>query len=461
MKNTQHSSFLKLFMRGEAISAFWNFTTKGVGLFNTFLIISSLSLYEYGVFQLLLSIAGISSDTLSIGGGIFSNEMSHKIAEKKEDEAKKIFFEYSVVRILIAVILWAVVYFGATILFEAYTIEFIKDLRIISFLFITEALFLIIKTLSVVKLEFALNGIRTTISRVIQSCILIYFFIQGNLGLKQLIWSIVIASVLSLILILPMFYKIYRQWRSVKTNEKSLLWNIITLYGGWDIVRQLGNRITFRIKPWLIKLFVSTEAVAIYSIAEMMVSTLQDILPSKTLQSLVPLWIQDKKISAKMFSYGIKYFVIAGIVLVLGALIFVPPIVHIFFEKYEASLSLFYFMLLNLPIFAAGIIIGNYIIAFRKQKFLFVHNTFRNVLAFVIIFSTLPFIGLWGLAIEFVVVPFVMVLFSYYYSKKRNPGFYFNKDIIFSFREEDKEILRKIIAILHGWFRKGIERITS
>lgn len=454
MESHKNTSFMAHFLKGEAVSAFWGFSTKGVGLLNTFLTITSLTLYQYGVFQLLLSVAGLSSDFLNIGGGVVSNEISRAVGEKREADAKRIFIEYTIVRIIIAIALWAGVFFGAEIFFKSYSQDFIHDTRIISFLFITEAIFMIIKTLCLVKLKFGIVGARSTINKLVQFGILVYFFAQGNLGLQALIWSVIIASAVSVVAVLIPFLKVYFDWKNVAVPAQGLLWGIFKVYGKWDITRQIGNRITSRIKPWLIKIFIGTEAVAVFSIAEMIVSTLQDVLPSKTLQSLVPLWIKDKELSVKMFSYGVKYFVLLGAILGVCALIVVPPVVHTFFSKYNNSLPLFYFMIFNLPIFAAGILIGNYIIAFRKQKFLLFHQMLRNVLTLLIILCTLPFIGLWGLALEYVFVPLIMAFITYIYTKRRSPGFHFDTDIIFAYKEEDNIILAKAFSIVKSWPQK-------
>ena len=170
------------------------------------------------------------------------------------------------------------------------------------------------------------------------------------------------------------------------------------------------------------------------------------------MQSLVPLWIKDKHLSVKMFSYGIKYFVLGSILVVISAIVVVPPVVYTFFSKYAQSIPLFYFMLLNLPIFASGIIIGNYLIALRKQKYLFFLHLLRNSLTLGLIVSTLPIIGLWGLSLEFVLVPLIMVIANYIYTKNQDKGFHFDFKIIFGFKEEDKMILRKGISIVRGWF---------
>lgn len=456
--NTQKKpSFMAIFLKGEAISTFWNLVTKAIGLLNTFLTITSLTLYQYGVFQLLLSFSGVPSDILNLGSAIISNEMSRAIAENRLGDAKRIFLEYSLVRIIITFVAWAIIFFGSVYIFRSYDLDFVKDMRMISFVILSEGLFVLIRLLCLVRLKFSVVAQRYTINKAIQSAVLIYYFLQGNLGLKQLILSIIIASSLSVLAVSYQFFKVYFKWNHIAITPNVLLWNIFITYGTWDTLRQFINKITFRVKPWLVKFFISTEAVAIYSIAETIVTTIQDLIPSNTMQSLVPLWIKDKHLSVKMFSYGIKYFVLGSIFVVISAFVAVPPVIYNFFPKYAQSIPLFYFMLLNLPIFAAGIIIGNYLIAFRKQKYLFFLHLLRNSLALGIIISTLPFIGLWGLALEFVLIPLIMVIVNYIYTKNQDKGFHFDFKIIFGFKEEDKMILRKGISIVRGWFvRYGI-----
>lgn len=456
VKVHKSGSFMSIFLKGEAISAFWNFITKGIGLLNTFLTITSLTLYQYGVFQLLLSFSGIPSDFLNLGSAVISNEISRAIADNRMADAKRIFIEYSLVRFIISVLVWIVMFFGATYFFQKYNIDFIKDMRLISVLILTEGIFSIIRSLCLIRLEFGIVALRYTINKAVQSVVLIFFFLQGNLGLKQLIWSIIIASTLSVLAISFKFLRVYLRWSDVKPSKKIMVWNIFLTYGTWDIVRQFANKVTFRVKPWLIKHFISTEAVAIFSIAETIVTTLQDILPSNTLQSLVPLWIKDKALSVKMFSYGVKYFVLVGIIVATFGLIVVPPVVNFFFTKYTESLPLFYIMSINLPIFAAGILIGNYLIAHRQQKYIFFLHLFRNILTLSIITLTLPIIGLWGLSIEFVTVPLIMVIITYLYTKNQEKGFHFDFKIIFGFKEEDKDILRKGMSIIRGWFSRFI-----
>ena len=456
--NTQKKpSFMAIFLKGEAISTFWNLVTKAIGLLNTFLTITSLTLYQYGVFQLLLSFSGVPSDILNLGSAIISNEMSRAIADNRLGDAKRIFLEYSLVRIVITFIAWAIIFFGSVYIFSSYDLDFVKDMRMISFVILSEGLFVLIRLLCLVRLKFSVVAQRYTINKAIQSVVLIYYFLQGNLGLKQLILSIIIASSLSVLAVSYQFFKVYFKWNHIAITPNVLLWNIFITYGTWDTLRQFINKITFRVKPWLVKFFISTEAVAIYSIAETIVTTIQDLIPSNTMQSLVPLWIKDKHLSVKMFSYGIKYFVLGSILVVISALVVVPPVVYTFFSKYAQSIPLFYFMLLNLPIFAAGIIIGNYLIAFRKQKYLFFLHLLRNSLSLGLIVSTLPFIGLWGLALEFVLIPLIMVITNYIYTKNQDKGFHFDFKIIFGFKEEDRIILRKGISIVRGWFvRYGI-----
>ena len=68
-------NFLKSYLKGEASYGFWNFVTRGVGAVNTFIVISALTLYEYGSFHILLASYAGASVLLNIGSGVIRNDI--------------------------------------------------------------------------------------------------------------------------------------------------------------------------------------------------------------------------------------------------------------------------------------------------------------------------------------------------------------------------------------------------
>src|SRR3989344_2044236 len=153
-KAPEQLAFSQQYVRGEAHYGAWGLLAKGIGFANTFLTLSALSLYQYGVFQLVLSLHGAATDFTTIGDGVVNNDITHFIREGKEGRAKKLFYEYNSLRMIASVILWAAFFFGATFFAERYTFGFVAEIRTVSFLFLTEIFFNASESLLAARLKF-------------------------------------------------------------------------------------------------------------------------------------------------------------------------------------------------------------------------------------------------------------------------------------------------------------------
>src|SRR3989344_9681796 len=70
---------------------------------NTFIIIYFLTLYEYGVFKLILSLIGIfQAFVLSGLDGVIRNEIAHYLKDNEQKKAAKIFFEFVFIKGILA-----------------------------------------------------------------------------------------------------------------------------------------------------------------------------------------------------------------------------------------------------------------------------------------------------------------------------------------------------------------------
>src|SRR3989344_4433310 len=124
-KSKTHGSFIRTFLRGEISYGFWGGITTAGGLINTFLVISALTIYQYGVFQLLLSSYALLAVLIGLGGEIVRNDLLRLVGEGKEAAAKKIFLENAAFRLTAGIILWAFVFFNADLFSFRFGPEFI------------------------------------------------------------------------------------------------------------------------------------------------------------------------------------------------------------------------------------------------------------------------------------------------------------------------------------------------
>lgn len=416
-------AFSQQYVRGEAHYGSWGFVTKGIGFVNTILTLSALSLYQYGVFQLVLSLYGAANYFTTIGNGVVNNDIAHFVREEKEGHAKKLFLEYNALRLIASVILFCTFFFGATLFAGAYTLGFVSDLRLVAFLFLTEFFFSATESLLALRLKFATVASRPALAKAAQLAALLYFLSTGDLGLPEMFLSMIFGSVFSILTMIPAFLSLYRQWFGTRVTEDRLLPRIFATYGKWDLYRQLAGELTNRIQPWLIKVFISTEAVAIFAVASAFIATIKDVgFPVKTLKTLVPLHMEDEEKSRYIFVKGSRYLLAFSVLATLGAALAVPVVVYLFVPKYEVALPYFFAMLPAIPVTALGVVATTFLIALRKQRFLFWLGIEKNITILTFSLGLLPLIGLWALAIEETVTPLLAVIVVYIYMFRVRPG---------------------------------------
>jgi len=455
-------SFSQKFIRGESRYGFWSVVSKGFGFLNALITLASLTLYQYGIFQLLLSLYGAASYFTSIGNGVVDNDISHFIREKKEGHAKKLFYQYNAIRISASVILWAAFFFGASLFSEKYSIEFIREIRIISFLFLTEVFFTATESLLVTRLNFAVAASRSAVSKIAQLTVLGYFLLFGEIGLREVLISVILSSLIATVTMIPAFARLYHPWRNTQFPKEKILFSIFFTYGKWDFYRQFINQVVVRIQPWLIKIFVNTEAVAIFSISIALINTIKDFaFPVKTLKSLVPLHMNDSKKTQKIFINSLRYIFLLSIVVSILALLGIPILVSTFFSQYIPSIPYFYLMLIGVPIASMGIITGIFIVALRKQKFLFLHAALRGMITVIFYGAFLPFYGLWALALERIVTPLIMLVITFLYIISVKPGVTLHFRDIFVVGKEDTEFFKMMWKDIRVMIRNKLEYVTK
>ncbi len=437
-------SFSKKFISGEAYFGFWNVLGKGVGFINTFFIISSLSLYEYGVFQLLLAGYNIFSDLLSTGGGVVGNDIIRFIGEGKEEKAKKLFFEYNKFRIIFGILLWATFFFGAPLLSFRYGPDFLDLIRILSFLFLIEVFLSISKSLLEMRLYFKEAAGRSTIGKIIQLVILSYFFFFAHIGTREVLLSMVAALFLSTMTLLPMAREAYKPWKRIGSLERSVLYSIFRAHGKWDIFRKFLSDATNKIKPWLIKLFISTEAVAVFSVAVSIVNVFKTFLPTNTLATLVPRTLHEEARMKMIFSFGVKYLVWLGILLMIFGWIITPMAIYLLFNQYLVALPFAFILMFLLPIQSLWRMVDIYLVALREQKFFFMRTGLRSLLSLILLLILLPLFGLWGMVIYELLLPIVIAYMSYRYLIKIKPQLRFSPISLFRFTNEDRNMIKSL-----------------
>ncbi|MEQ1500480.1 MAG: oligosaccharide flippase family protein [Parcubacteria group bacterium] len=437
----KNNNFSRSYFVGELSYGFWDTFAKIIGVINTFFIISSLTRYEYGSFQLLLSSYSGLAVLLGVGGGVVANDIIRYEAEGRNADAKKLFYEIFYVKIAIGFLLLFATFCFTPFLSAKYGPDYISLIRIISFLFIHDALLGVMKVVLEMRKMFNFIASRTSVAKIAQLVILLYFYFFNHVNLRAVVISLVGSLFVTLALLVPQFLKAYSPWSIVKKSSNNFLIKIMTSHGKWGIFQQITGKITPIFEAWSIKLFINTEAVAIYSVAQTIVGTIAGFLPTKTLAVLVPLEIKNEEKLKKIYTYGMKYLVAIATLSGLVAYFTVPILIDFFFKKYIVSMPYFKVLLLTLPMLAIMSMSSIFFVAFRKQKFAFFQKVLKTVISIPLYLLLLPMLGLWGLVVHNFIITFVMVVSVYVYMKNMTPRLFVNLHDMVVFGKEDMVFL--------------------
>lgn len=456
MKDAPAYSFLRSYMRGETLTAGWRVVGNILMLLNTFLLISYLDVFKYGVYLLAIAfytlVAGFFLRPLQ---GVILNDVIRFIQEKREENAKKLFLENAIVRLSIALALIPILFWGADLAAELYDEDIAGLIRVLSPLPFIAAFYSSMRMLFQARLSFGLAAARPVVYRVFRLLLLGSFILFAVLGATEAMIAHVIASLIATIVFLPSFFKLYAPWRNIRATQKSVLWWVVRTHGKWSIVSQVFSKTLSGagIRPWLIKFFVNTEAVAIFSVAESLFGAVKEFLPVRTLNAIIPREVQNKKRLSALAVRGVKYLVLLGVLLGSAAFFGVPALVKVLFPHYEASIALFQLLLVLLPILAFRSMGTTIIGALRRQKVLFFFASTRSVVRLVLALALLPIFGIWGMVYERIIVSVLSVVAIYWWLFTRELS---NMPwrLFFSFGPEDKSFLRAVFTHFRSVFKR-------
>lgn len=394
-------SFRRSFVRGELHMGFWSFLKKGTGALDSFFVLSSLSLYQFGVYQLLLSFYAILSDFFhDVFSEVITNDITRFIGEGREDKAKRLFYDYTAFRFGMALIPWIAVLFLAPVIgrYYGYGADFISFVRLMSFLFIADAAVLIVTLVLKLRLQFAILAPRATAQKFIQFLALAFFYFFSRIGIREIFLAQIIGALGVVAIMLPALVRSIGPWRGVAPARGLLMPGIVRSHGKWALPQSFLTDFTGKIRPWLIKLFLGTEVVGLFGVANTFISAVKDLLPIRTPGLLVPRKTDDPAAMVRFYRYGTKYYVWLAFVLCVAAAGGVPLAIHLLFPKFSSALPLFYLLLVSVPLFAFTKPVSFLLVAFRRQKFLFWQSVFQSALSFILLMAFLPMVGAAGLA---------------------------------------------------------------
>lgn len=458
LTNGEISSLSVPIVKGSVILGFWNSVAQFVSIFNAFFIIYLLSVYEYGVYQLVFSVVAISRISLAEGlDSVILNDITRELGAKNRFTASRIFFEYILIRVLLGIIGWLILILFSYFAQYYFAPLIIRLFWISSFLIIFYVLQSIVFVFLKANLEFSLLGKFSVISEGIKLVLLIFcFYILNFRGIEMIIVSSLGALGLTVFFYLWSLFPAIKKWfRDFPRSENLLMKKIIKTYGKWAILTDFFANFQSSLKLWVIKWFLGTEAVAVYNVAESMVGYLSAPIPFKRALGLViPRIITNRARVSNLFVRGVKYSTIMYLIIAVLGFIFVPIVVNLFLPKYASSLPLFKIMIIVFIFSGMGLMAKTTLFSLRKQKFIFQLSVLKTILILTLNMVFLPVFGILGAAMSYVFSQFILIVIKTLKLREIYKNTPFNFRPLFIIDDYDKLFIRR-------FYRKGLNYLKN
>ena len=434
------------FLKNETTRRFYETSAMGLGLINSFFIISYLSVFHFGMYQLMLSFIAILE---SVSAGFFNDvvvvEIRRYLNTGKTAWAKRLFWEHATLKLILSALLVVVVFLGSSLISKFYGDDVSLFIRIASILLVVHTIRSVEATLLKPLMIFSYWAY-PMIMELIKLFLIIMFIVFFQLTIINIITAHVVAEISTLGIITAFsFWKNYKTiFGSISSSLGRPLFNLFKLHGKWVLVRYGFSKITKNTMPWFIKFFVNTEAVAFYSLSVNLISMIEKLMPMQGFGDVMLLKVGSKDEMAFIFKRSVKYLIWTGFIFSLAAVLIVPVVISFIFPKYNQIINIFGIMLLALPLYGVYKVLKSTLSILREYRTLAMRLA-NEVLVFPVgslIF--LPIFGLAGAGIVYVVAYIERVWFFYGQLIKKYPEFRIKITSLIRFDSLDKDLILKV-----------------
>ena len=422
----ERPSFTELYLWGASRSQFLAVLRKAVSSVGSILTLAALSVYQFGLYQLILAALTIAD---SFTGGLFddivANDLARGLAEGRLAWAKRLFHEFLLSKVAVGLIAFGVLLVSADFVARYYRADIAAYLRLVSVIIVLSELRGAEMVFFQARVSFSAFGVGV-MQEALKVCVVAAFWAFGSLGLREVLLATVFASLGVLCYTSFFFLREYRSLFGVITAERHwVLPSIVREHGRWVFSRYAFSRAVKNTDVWFVRIFLNTEAVAFYALATNLITSAQSLIPVAMLKVLLPWEVERKARFEYIYRRTVKYGIWIGTAMAVGGFIFVPSLIELFFPKYLPAMPVFRFMLLSLPLYGVYKLQKAFLIVLREQRML-AFRVFTEATVMVLILGLfLPLIGLPAAAIAYLAAYGGRVVLYAIYLRRKYPGLKF------------------------------------
>lgn len=445
MLNSNSDKTGEIVTKGVLVSGIGNTVLRFLDLGIAVILLRWLSVFDYGVYRLTISayeffagffLAGLENVVVSDTAGSI---------ESDPRKAKSLFSFYFYFLFIIGAFLWALFFWGSELI-SPWAGSGTKYLKIISLLFLLAPFETAYKLKFQIFLDFKWLSFYKVIIDIARIAIISASFFFLTFGVSEAIVSYVGAIFISMVFIF-IFYRKESLMVIPAVNEiKNAAETLFLKHGKWALASDFMNNASQNIRPFVIKAFVGTEAVALISVAQNFIANIKSLFPIREiLNPVLPRVTDNYERLSDQINKATKYSTIAYAIIGAGSAILVPIAVFLIFPKYLVSLP-FFWAILVVSMLTSGFrsVALPVFYALKAQQTLFMVTTVRLfcLVVFSIIFTY--FFGIWGVVIDLWLNSIIIVQAYAVALHKILPQWQFSWRAMFLFDDYDKIIISGI-----------------
>ena len=442
------ASTLRVVGTGVAWNTVATIAVKVLALVNVFIILRHLSVYDYGLVQLVLTVVSTIGGFLLPGlGSVLISDLARERGEGKLGHVATIARQYALLQVVLGVLAFLVLFLGSALLatyLNQPTIGFY--LQIASFSYLAGVLRGLLTVLATVELRFAFQNVLFVLDEGFKLVFLLIGFSLG-LGLVGVLYAAVLTPVAVVLLTLPWGAKSFKPLLSAPPATEPW-WTLLTAHRFWGISSSYLTTLNQNARLWMVQLFLGTEAVGLFSFAQGLASQAGSLITFSNITTpILAGAVHEPKRFANLGTRALKYhFWIAAFTLIPGMLL-TPLFIHVLFPAYKGAIVITLIYLVTLIPSAANVVLSGLYPALKRQRDYFFNATL--VKTFTLVISAPPlilFFGIIGAAIEPLITISVSTIGRIRALRTLAPGFLTDVRELFIFDATDRALLKQILA---------------
>ena len=262
-------TFLGRFIRNFSWTASGSLVSNLVAFFTTFTILASLSVFDYGLLILALSVQSILSSFMGFGlEKVVSSDIAHEIGRGRKDRAKSLFLAFTKINLAMGIAIAAGLFIFAPQISAYLGRPEVSDLlKIVGIMVLLGGIKAIVNVLFQSAMRFKYLSIRDVSEAIARLTIILSFASLGVLDITFAFLSYPLAILASLAVSGVFIKRCYSIYRGVKSSKEKLFRKMVFGHGKFVIIQRPFTTIADNSSVWIIEYAIGVQAVGLFALA--------------------------------------------------------------------------------------------------------------------------------------------------------------------------------------------------